>query len=126
MPAPAGLAGQWSGTTAQGVAIAFTVSSEESVTAITVGHRFNGCSGTQTFSNLSLETAPSVTCIPGPCSPGLSSFRSFGYTSGRSEAPLTVVNGVFLSSTTAEGSAGFRDVPGCGSAIGVAWTASRR
>src|SRR5438046_1264923 len=64
-PSSATLDGQWSGTTSQGTPITFTVSSDQKVTDITVGYSFNGCSGVQTFSNLNLETAPMVTCIPG-------------------------------------------------------------
>src|SRR5713101_2725466 len=44
-PTPAGYAGQWIGTTAQGRSIAFTISADEAVTTITVAHDFNGCSG---------------------------------------------------------------------------------
>ena len=125
-PTPAGYAGLWNGTTSQGAAISFSVSSDEKVTAITLGHNFNGCSGVETFSNLNLDTAPNVTCIPGPCSPGLLSYRAFGYSSGPREGPATSVNAVFLSTTRAEGSAGFRDYPGCGTAIGVGWLATKR
>jgi hypothetical protein len=122
---PAGYAGQWNGTTSQG-SIAFTVSADEKVTALTIGYSFNGCSGTQSFSNLNLDISPNVTCIPGPCPAGVQSFRGFGYASGPIEGPFTSVNGVFLSTTRAEGSVGFRDYPGCGSAIGIPWTATRR
>lgn len=126
-PADGGYAGQWSGTTAQGASIAFTISPEELVTAITVGHAFSGCSGSETFANLSLAIAPNVVCIPGPCAPSLLSYRAFGYESGlRIDGPSTSVNGLFLSTTRAEGAANFRTYPGCGSAIGVPWTATRR
>lgn len=126
IPTPTGYAGQWSGTTAQGRPIAFTVSPDEAVTTITLGLDFNGCSGSQTFPGLSLNIAPRVTCIPGPCPPSVSSYRAFGYTSGDPiEGPSTDVNGVFLSSTRADGSVNFRNYPGCGNAIGVAWTATR-
>ena len=125
-PTPSGYAGEWSGTTSQSMPIAFTISPAEKVTAITVGHNFNGCFGHQTFSNLNLDTAPNVTCIPGPCPPGVSSYRSFGYGSREAGAPSTSVNGLLLSTTRAEGTVGFRDFPGCGSAIGTAWTATKR
>ncbi len=59
-------AGQWSGTTVQGASISFSVSSDEALTTIAVGYTFNGCSGTQTFADLNVPTAPNVTCIPGP------------------------------------------------------------
>jgi hypothetical protein len=127
-PTPVGYAGQWSGTTAQGKPIAFTVSADDKVTSITVEHSFNGCSGSQTFSNLNLETAPNVTCIPGPCPPTVASYRAFHYAAGaRSiDGPSTSVNGLFLSMATAQGAVGFLNYPGCGTALGVGWTAIRR
>jgi hypothetical protein len=127
-PTPVGYAGQWSGTTAQGKPIAFTVSADDKVTSITVEHSFNGCSGSQTFSNLNLETAPNVTCIPGPCPPSVASYRAFSYAAGdRSiDGPSTSVNGLFLSMATAQGAVGFTNYPGCGTALGVGWTAIRR
>ena len=125
--ASTGYAGQWTGTTAQGRPVAFTISPSETVTSITVGHDFNGCTGSQTFAGLSLNIVPNVQCIPGPCSPSLTSFRSFGYTSGNPiNGPSTDISGIFFSFTRAEGSINLRDFPGCGSAIGVAWTATRR
>jgi hypothetical protein len=120
-------AGQWSGTTAQGRMVAFTISADETITTITLGHDFNGCSGTQTFSGLSLTIAPRVECIPAPCPGMLTSYRAFGYTSGdRIEGPSTSVNGLFTSSERAEGTANFRGFQGCGDAIGVMWSATRR
>ena len=126
-PSDAGYTGQWSGTTAQGKPISFTISSAEAVTAITLGHEFNGCSGTQTFSSLTLGIAPNVQCIPGPCPSSVTSYRAFGYTTGdRLEGPSTDINGLFHSTIRAEGTVNFRLFPGCGSAIGVAWTATKR
>ena len=118
--------GQWSGTTAQGSPITFTVSSDQKVTAITLGYSFNGCSGLQTFSNLNLDTAPMVTCIPAPCSNTISSYRAFSYSAGTIAGPATSVNGLFTLPARAEGLASFRDYPGCGTAVGIAWTASER
>src|SRR5436190_23625341 len=74
-PSSTTLEGQWSGTTSQGTPVGFTVSADQRVTAITVGYRFGGCAGTQTFDNLSLETAPNVICVPAPCPPSLTSYR---------------------------------------------------
>jgi hypothetical protein len=126
-PGDTGYAGQWSGTTAQGRPIDFTISPAEAVTAITVGHAFNGCSGSQTFSNLSLDIAPQVQCIPGPCAPSISSFRSFGYVAGdRVLGPSTSINAVFESPARAQGTVNFRGLAGCGDAIGVAWSAVKR
>jgi hypothetical protein len=125
-PTPVGNAGEWSGTTVQGTPIRFTVSSDEKVTAITIGYSFNSCSGSHTFADLRLETAPSVTCIPGPCPPAISSYRAFGYSVRSDDGRFTTVNGLFLPSGAAEGSAGFENYPSCGTALGVAWRASRR
>ena len=119
--------GQWSGTTSQGMPIDFSVSSDEKVTTITVGYSFNACSGSQTFSGLDLRTAPDVTCIPGPCSGTITSYRAFGYaSSGPIDGPRTAINGLFVSANRAEGQAGFFNYPGCGTASGVGWTATKR
>ena len=119
--------GQWSGTTAQGASIAFTVSFDEILRTISVGYAFNGCSGTQTFADLNVPTAPDVTCIPAPCSGSLSTYRAFGYTSRSvGTEPSTTINGLFLPGGRAQGQVSFRDFPGCGTAAGVEWTAMRR
>jgi hypothetical protein len=127
-PSPSSLSvGQWSGTTAQGASIAFTVSSDEALTTIAVGYTFNGCSGTQTFAGLNVPTAPNVTCIPGPCSGTISTYRAFAYSSGSiGMGPSTTVNGLFLRGGRAQGQVSFLDYPGCGTAAGVEWTATRR
>jgi hypothetical protein len=118
--------GQWSGTTAQGALIAFTVSSDEALTTLAVGYNFNGCSGTQTFTDLNVPTAPDVTCVPGPCSGTTSTYRALSYSSGRGTGPVTTVFGVFLPGGQAQGQVTFRDYAGCGTAAGVEWTATRR
>ena len=86
--------GEWSGTTSQGMPIAFSVSQDEKVTTLTLGYRFNSCSGTQTFSNLSLPTAPDVICVPGPCPTTVSSYRAFSFADGSrlNGQPNTSVN----------------------------------
>jgi hypothetical protein len=106
--------------------IVFTISADEAVTTITVAHSFNGCSGSETFSNLSLSIAPDVICVPGPCTGSVTSFRRFAFASGnRVEGPSIDVNALFSSASSAEGTVNFRSYPGCGSATGVAWTATR-
>ncbi len=125
-PTGSGYAGEWSGTTAQGAVIAFSLSRDEKVTAITIGHSFGSCTGSQTFQNLSLNIAPDVTCIPGPCGPGIASYRAFHYGTGAPGGPLTSINGLFLSNSRAEGTVNFGDYPGCGTVVGVGWTATRR
>src|SRR5262245_49493042 len=107
-------AGQWSGTTSQGLPIGFSVSADEILTEITIGYRVNGCSGSQTFSNLSVRTAPEVFCMPAPCPANVTSYRAFGYSSRTSiSGPGIDINGLFLPGNRAEGQANFRDFPGC-------------
>lgn len=119
--------GEWSGTTSQGMPIAFTVSSDETVTTITVGYAFNGCSGSHTFLDLNVRTAPDLTCIPGPCSGALASYRAFGYLDGSIGAgPVTQINGLFLPGNQARGQAVFSEYPACGTAPPVEWTATKR
>ena len=126
-PSKADYEGQWTGTTAQGKTVTFTISSDETVTTLTVGHEFNGCSGTQTFSSLSVSIAPQVQCIPAPCSNQLLSYRAFSYLAGNPlDGPATSVNAVFMSDERVEGLVNFSQFPGCGSAMGVTWSATKR
>ena len=126
-PSPTGIDGSWSGTTSQGTTISFTISPDQKVTAITVGYSFNGCSGSQTFANLNLDTAPTVTCIPGPCSTTISSYRAFSYLAGTPfDGPTTAVHGLFTLPSRAEGQVNFKDYPGCGTAVGIGWAAAKR
>ena len=128
-PTSNGNAGNWSGTTTQGSPITFSVSPDERVTSISLGYSFNGCTGTKTFSNLNLETTPSVTCIPGPCTPPVSTSREFRYSEGAlalGNEPSTSVNGQFSSHDRAAGVADFWNYPSCGTATRVTWTAIRR
>jgi hypothetical protein len=126
-PASTGYAGQWNGTTNQGSAVSFTVTPGDVVTTITVGHNFNGCSGSETFPNLDISISPTVVCIPGPCSAALSSVREFGYTSGNFVQGATVdVSGLFLSTTRVEGTLNFRNYADCGTVVGVGWSATKR
>ena len=119
--------GRWSGTTAQGKAVTFTISSDQNVTTLTVGHEFNGCSGSQTFSNLSVSIVPNIQCIPATCSNQLSSYRAFNYSMGTPlEGPGTSINGLFVSADRAEGLVHFRGFPGCGDALSVPWSATKR
>jgi hypothetical protein len=120
-------AGEWHGTTAQGMPIAFTVSADETITTITLGYDFNGCSGSHTFSDLLVPTRPDVTCIPGPCSGALTTYRAFGYSSGSPAAgAYTQINGLFLPGGQARGQVVFSAYPSCGTAPPVEWTATKR
>lgn len=119
--------GQWSGTTAQGAPISFSVSADEVLTTITVGHSFNGCTGTETFSNVNLPTKSDVSCIPAPCSAAITSYRSFSYSNRAfgSERYISV-NGLFFPAGRAEGQVVFTGYPSCGTGASVPWTATRR
>ena len=118
--------GEWIGTTAQGAPMSFTISADEKVTSITIGHNFNSCAGSQTFSNLSLDTIPNVTCIPAPCPTVVSGYRQFSYVSGTPGSQSTSINGLFPSTVTAQGLVHFNQFPVCGTALSVSWTAVRR
>ena len=119
-------AGDWTGTTDQGRPISFTISSSETVTTITVGHSFNSCSGSQTFSDLNVSIAPNVQCIPGPCSGSLASYRAIHYGSGNLlGGAATSINGVFLSHDRVEGQVMFSNLPVCGSAT-ASWAAIKK
>jgi hypothetical protein len=119
-----GLGGEWSGTTAQGAPIAFTMSADDRVTSLTIGYAFNGCSGSQTFSNLSLPLEK-VSCTSPSCPAGLPSVQAFSYTATSSDGASTRVNGGFPLAATAEGIVDFTNYPGCGSAAQIRWSATR-
>ena len=119
------LAGDWTGTTAQGSPITFTVSAEDKVTSLTIGYSFSGCSGSRSFTNLSLDMAP-VSCTSPSCPPGLPSVLAFSYSATSNDGATTRVGGGFPLAATAEGLADFTEYPGCGSASQVRWSATRR
>jgi hypothetical protein len=119
--------GAWSGTTSQGAPITFTVSANEVLTTLSVGYSFNGCSATETFSNLNVSTVPDIQCVPGPCSGTIATYRALSFTSSSVRTgPITIVNGVFVPGNRAQGVVSFFDFPGCGTATGIEWSATRR
>ena len=64
---------------------------------------------------------------PGPMPPGLTVLPRLRLLVGPSRRTgPTSVNAVFLSTTRAEGTVGFCDYPGCGTANGVGWPATKR
>ena len=124
--APGGLerayAGEWTGATSQGATITFSVSAPSIVTSITIGHSFNGCRDTQTFSGLSVGIGESGLPgrMPTPSNPG------FGFGSGSPEAPSFVqAAGQFTSSQAATGTVTFLNFPGCGNTVAL-WNATKR
>ena len=122
---PTTYAGEWSGTTAQNRPIAFTVSFAEIVTTITVGHDFNGCSASATFTDLrvNLRLAERQSVAGGPPVPSF----NIGFGDPDSpDGPDTRIYVLFPSTARAEGKVNFRNYPGCGSASDVSWTATKR
>jgi hypothetical protein len=114
--------GEWTGTTSQGARIVFSVSAENVVTSIAIGHDFNGCRDTDTFSGLSLAIGePGLSGrVPTPSSP------AFGFGSGSPEAPDFVqVLGQFTSRQAAHGTVTFLNFEECGNAV-AHWNATRQ
>jgi hypothetical protein len=123
-PSQPGYAGHWNGMTSQGASIAITVSSDQRVTSITVGYRFNGCSGSKTFPNLSLETARPQPPPGNPQVPAPFDNPRFAYESAPDLLTYTLVSGAFTSSETANGAVFFTDYSGCGHAHAI-WNATK-
>jgi hypothetical protein len=125
-PSPLVYDGAWNGTTSQGRSITVIVSSDQKVTSITVEYNFNGCSGSKTFSNLSLTIAKSQPPPGNPQAPGPFDNPGFGFGSGAPDgADFTQVSGAFTSSQTATGSVVFGGYSGCGNGCAI-WTATKR
>lgn len=125
-PSPVVYDGVWNGTTSQGRSITVIVSSDQKVTSINVEYNFNGCSGSKTFSNLSLTIAKSQPPPGNPQAPGPFDNPGFGFGSGAPDgADFTQVSGAFTSSQTATGSVVFGGYSGCGNG-GAIWTATKR
>ena len=121
----AGYAGDWRGATLQGRPMSFTVSTDEKVTSITVEYSLNGCSGSRTFANLSLDIA-SVNRPPNSPNAGPFENPGFGFASGALDQPnFFNVSGAFTSSDTATGVMIFGEYAGCGNGAFV-WNAARR
>jgi len=110
--------GQWIGTTADGSPISFVVSQDQTVTTLTAGYNFNGCSGTAVFAGLRLAIDTSTTRSQARLGFAL----SIGPPGGPDH---TDVLGTFLSSMSANGSVLFVGYTGCGNGAGF-WTATKR
>ena len=125
-----GYAGQWAGTvlvmpavipgaglaTLQSRPISFVVSADQRVTELSIGYDFSGCSGTKTFSGLSVTI--------GPLPRSLEQGWGFG-TSATDGTNRTEVYATFTSNREASGTSLFIDFPGCGSGGGN-WTATKQ
>lgn len=120
----ASYAGEWTGTTSQGSPIAFTIVGE-SVTTLTLGHNFGGCSGVRTFTNLNLSIVPDIVCVPGPCTAAMQSERGFSFFTGGRES-FTQLTTLSMRPSSAMGGITFSDLDSCGTATGVSWTAAKR
>jgi hypothetical protein len=109
-PSASGYAGEWSGKTFQQQPISFTVSSEQKVTAASVGYVFDGCSGVETLSGLDQAIT--------------SSFTQFGSSLGDGRGIMITI--VFLPGGAASGGVVFYGPPSCGSTgSGGPFTAAR-
>lgn len=111
VPGASALAGQWSGTTSQQQPISFTVSSDQQVTAFSVGYVFSGCSGVESVSGVKYPATLPVT--------------QFG--SRLPDERAIFVTAVFLPGNSASGGVVFYGPPACGSTgSAVNFSASRR
>jgi len=118
--------GQWGGPILQGGSIAFVVSIEQRVVAITVEYRLNGCSGTTVLSPLSLEVARPQLAPGSPNTGGPFDNPSFGTgTTGIDQPNFIGVSGAFTSGRTATGVVPFGQYEGCGSGQ-VTWNATKQ
>jgi hypothetical protein len=114
-PTPLDFSGEWAGTTSQARPIAFTVSPDLRITAVTVDYSFNGCAGSLTIpSNVALlNTAATADAVV--------SYAPNGPT-GPSR---TTVHFLFPSIASASGTLEFMDYSTCGSS-NATWTANKR
>jgi hypothetical protein len=114
-PTRVGYAGEWSGSSLQGDTLAFSVSAEQRVTTISIHYSLNGCSGTKTFSGLSVEIAP----LPGNGRP------AFVYQSAEGDLVNFIsVQVSFSSSDTATGITVLDNFAGCRGGPSL-WSAQR-
>jgi hypothetical protein len=116
-PSAASYAGEWTGTTSQGTPLTFTVSPERTVTRITVGYNFEGCSGTATYA-----TAVAIQNVPTAPVPVGSAI----YDSGRDSGNRVLISFLLTSNNDAHGVVIFSEWAGCGSTVANApWTAAK-
>ena len=114
-PTPLNYSGNWSGRTAQGGAITFTISSDQRITALAVDFNFAGCSGTVTIAPNSIVFTTA----------GFADALVVNTPNGPSGPSRTVTQLSFPTAATANGTLDFIDFPTCGTST-TTWTASKR
>jgi hypothetical protein len=114
-PAPLDFSGEWSGTTAQGRPIAFSISPDLRITALSIDFAFATCSGTVTMTPNAPLANPN----------GTASALAISTPNGLNGPGRTTVNFLFPSPSSANGMAQFFDYPDCGNGSAT-WTASKR
>ena len=112
-----GYVGQWSGSTSQGRPITISISADQRITAMSLGYDFSGCSGSIRFENLDIAI--------GRDSAGNGGFGHGRLTPEAGAAAITQVQGMFTSSTNANGFAVFQEYTGCRDSFAL-WTATKR
>ena len=121
-PVPAGYAGEWAGTTAQGTPVSFSVSDEQ-VTSFTLAFNFSStCSGT--------ETIPGPAPIRMQVPPGPPPFDQPGFAMskvhGNFEWGVAAAGPFSPDRRSASGEFRLVDYPGCNNVMAGTWTAKRR
>lgn len=110
-------AGIWRGETSQGQAITYTVSADERVTRLEIQYAFGNCQGVETYDNLDLPVDAS----------NPSRAATFALGAPVSVGPnrsVYIVGGMSRAGRSANGTATFRDYPGCVNS-NATWLASR-
>lgn len=115
-PGPVGQAGEWRGTTFQGRPISFSVSSQQQVTAVSLGYQIDTCSGVETFSGLTVPLT-SVGGVP-----------AFQFAAKLADTRQIVIQGFLMPDGSIRGTVTVYAPPSCGRSETVAgmFTANRR
>ena len=120
-PLPPGYVGEWTGTTSHGTAFRFSVSEADTVTSIMLTYNVSaGCSGTLTYTNLTL---PIHTLEP----PGPPPFDQPGFGFAENNVTGTLIAGVFSPDRrSASGQFALVKYSGCGDGAFGTWAATRQ
>jgi hypothetical protein len=120
-PLPAGYAGEWTGTTAEGTFVQFSVSATDHVTSLILTYNFSAaCSGTLTNTNLAVP-------IHRLDHPGPPPYDQPGFAFGTNEVTsATAINGHFSPDRrSASGQFTLVYYDACGDVIHGTWSARR-